>query len=1047
MIVGIGASAGGVEALRCFFAATPPDCGLTFIVHLHFPPEATSHLVEILAQKTAIPVKTACDDEPVEANRVYVVPPGKLASVDHGRIRLEDIDGIRKPIDTLFKSLAAHYRERAVGVVLSGTGSDCSRGIEAISANGGLTLAQQVGRDGSLQPEMPSCAVATGLVDEVLSVEDMPAHLVAHAHILGDTDGPSLAGASPHRLQGAKEDLCGLLQAATRNDFTRYKASTFLRRVARRMRVLRITDWTEYVDHARDSPEEVLALFRDLLIGVTAFFRDDEAFGALASTIIPRLFKGKGPQDRVRVWVPGCSSGEEAYSLAILLSEHAHTLPAPPQIQVFATDVDEDALRTARSGHYPATALEGMREDRRKRFFSRDGNLVVAGKDLRTICTFALHSVIRDPPLCSIDLISCRNLLIYFDRYLQDQVIPTFHFALRPGGVLFLGPSENIGRHTDLFRPLDNTNRIFERIGTARRSIPFLPPSKGKAALRDELTGRSKAVAERTIAQSADAQILRRIGPANVVVNDRGDIVHFSPRTGNYLEPIPGSPSQNLLAMARKGLRISLRSALHEAKKSGSLAIRDNVAVELDAGVGQKVQVAVEPLEHEGEGPLWLVTFTDIGGISLLGDTTPKDAGSTAADMAIQQLERELLDTRENLQSAIDEYEIAVEELRSSNEELMSMNDDLQASNEELEASKEELHVVNDELRTVNIDLGHNINELKQANGDLRNLLDASQIAVVFLDRHQLIRSFTRAVTEMFRLVPNDSGRRLGDIVSFLDYDTLDADVAEAAESQKTVERTVIRRDGGAHYLLRIIPYVTVDGTMDGTLVILVNITAAVEAQAQDRYHRLLIAELNHRVKNILAVASSLAVQSLRGTESQDEFAKVFLGRLQALGKAHELLSNENWANVPLKDLIATSLDLQSGDRERVSIEGPPVRLGAKAATTLGLAFHELVTNATKYGAFANDTGRIEIAWAQEMRPEGTFLVIRWRESGGPPVHPPPRKGFGSQMIERGLKYELRGTAKVDYPPAGFEATITVPLDGAVQPEYSPKGLPHGAAG
>jgi two-component system CheB/CheR fusion protein len=374
------------------------------------------------------------------------------------------------------------------------------------------------------------------------------------------------------------------------------------------------------------------------------------------------------------------------------------------------------------------------------------------------------------------------------------------------------------------------------------------------------------------------------------------------------------------------------------------------------------------------------------------------------------------------------------------------MNDDLQASNEELEASKEELHVVNDELQTVNLELTSNIAELKQANGDLRNLMDASQIAVVFLDRYQLIRSFTRAVTEMFRLAPNDCGRRLGDIVSFLDYDTLDADIAAAAESRKTVERTIVRRDGGAHYLLRIIPYMTVDGIMDGTLVLLVNITVAVEAQAQDRYHRLLIAELNHRVKNILAVASSLAVQSLRGTDSADEFAEVFLGRLQALGKAHELLSIENGANVLLKDVITAGLNLQSANQGRVGIEGPPVRLGAKAATTLSLVIHELATNATKYGAFANDTGRIDIAWAQEMRPEGNFLVIRWRESGGPPVQSPTRKGFGLQMIERGLKYELRGTTKVDYPPAGFEATMTVPLDGADNSVPGQEGLPDGEA-
>ncbi len=1017
--------------------------GLAFVVYLHFPPHGTSHLVGILGQCTALPVSTAVHGETIKPDHVYVVPPGMLATFAGDRLNLRSLDHARNPIDTLFSSLASEYGERAIGVVLSGSGSDGARGIEAISARGGLTVAQG-GGDGVGRPEMPASAIATGLVDYVLRAEEMAAHLVAYGRDLscgGETHSAEIA---PHRLKGVKDDLCELLRNAVRHDFSRYKASTFLRRVGRRMRVLKISDWGAYVDYARGNPDEVLLLFRDLLIGVTAFFRDEEAFQALAAKVIPRLFEGKGPEDKVRVWVPGCSSGEEVYSIAILLFEYAETLSNPPKMQVFATDVDEEALRVARSGRYPASALAGMREDRIKHFFARDGDKFIASKELRAICTFAVHSVIRDPPLCSIDLISCRNVLIYFDRNLQDQVVPTFHFALRPGGILFLGPSETIGRHADLFNAVDTTNRIFERLGSARRSIPFLPPSKGKAVPRSDLPVRGKTVAERTIAQSADAQILTRYGPANVVVNGRGDIVHFSPRTGKYLEPIPGGPNQNLLAMARKGLRISLRSAMHEARKTGHIAIRDNVAVELDIGVVQRIRVAVEPLDHEGEGPLWLVTFLDIGNIAVTPETAPKDAVS-AEDLAIQQLERELQDTRENLQSAIDEYEIAVEELRSSNEELMSMNDDLQASNEELEASKEELHVVNDELRSVNGDLATKIEELNQANGDLRNLFESTKIAVIFLDRDLVIRSFTRAVTEMFRLVPNDRGRLLTDIVSFLDYDTLNADIAAAMETREAVERAVVRRDGTAHYLLRIIPYLTAKGEVDGVLVTLVNVTAAVESQAQERYHRLLISELNHRVKNILTVASSLATQSLRGTTTAEEFAEMFLGRLQALAKAHELLSSEHWAEVPLKALITAGLELQAENKERVTLDGPPIRLGAKAATTLSLAIHELATNATKYGAFANDTGHVDIGWAQEWRPSGAFLVIRWRESGGPPVQPPSKKGFGPEMIERGIKYELRGQAKVDFLPAGLEVQIALPLEGQCHPAPSPasKGTPH----
>jgi two-component system CheB/CheR fusion protein len=1028
-IIAIGASAGGVEALRRFFSKTQPGSGSAFVVYLHFPPHSTSHLVEILGQCTQLPVSVALTGQSIQPDHVYVVPPGMLATFSGGEITLGSQNHVRNPIDTLFCSLANEARERAIGVVLSGTGNDGARGIEAISAKGGLTVAQKKDDSGGY-PEMPASAVATGMVDYVLAVEEMPAQLLAYCQGLQPPGKAHPAGFAPHRLKSVKDELCELLRKGVRHDFSRYKASTFLRRVGRRMRVLKITDWGAYVNHVRDNQDEVLRLFRDLLIGVTAFFRDEAAFQALTAEVIPRLFEGKGPQDKVRVWVAGCSSGEEAYSIAILLSEHALTLPLPPQLQIFATDVDEDALQAARVGRYRAQALEGMREDRIGRFFVREGNSFMVSKELRSVCTFAVHSIIRDPPLCTIDLISCRNVLIYFDRYLQDQVIPTFHFALRPGGILFLGPSESIGRHSELFTAVDNANRLFERVGSAQRSIPFLPLSKSTPATTSVMPWKGKKVVEQTIAHAAETRILQRYGPANVVVNEQGDVVHFSARTGKYLEPVPGAPNQNFLAMVRKGMRACLRGALLEAKKTGGMAVRDNIALELDAGVEQKVRVTVEPLNHESESGLWLVIFVDTGSATVATEVKHEDAGIAAAEMAIQQLERELHETRESLQSSIDEYEIAVEELRSSNEELTSMNDDLQASNEELEASKEEIHVVNDELRLTNAEVAAKVDQLMLANSDLRNLFESTKIAVIFLDSNLVIRSYTPAVTEMFRLVPNDYGHLIADIPSFLDCDTLSADITTVIDTHEAVERAVARRDGSAHYLLRVIPYRTLKGEMDGVVITLVNVTAAIEAQAQDRYHRLLIGELNHRVKNILTVASSLAAQSLRSTTTPDDFAKVFLGRLQALSKAHELLSDENWSDVSVEALIAAGLELQTQGKGRVTLHGPATRLSAKAATTLSLAIHELTTNAIKYGAFANDTGHIDVGWEQESRPDGTFLAIHWQESGGLPVHPPAHRGFGSEMIERGIKYELRGQAKMDFLPAGLEVRISIPLDG-----------------
>jgi two-component system CheB/CheR fusion protein len=1033
--VAIGASAGGVEALRSFFGATEPGCGLAFIVNLHFPAQATSHLVGILSNCTALPVTTAVHGEAIQADHVYIVPPGVVVTLEVGCISLADADDTHNPIDHLFCALADELGERAVGVVLSGTGSDGTLGIKAISAGGGLTVAQAQGKDGAMHPEMPASAIATGLVDQVLQVEEMPAQLVAYGKIVL---AGSAARAAPHHLKKVKEDLCELLLTAARHDFSRYKASTFLRRVERRMRVLEIADWAGYVEYARRNPDEVLRLFRDLLIGVTAFFRDGGGFQALATDIIPRLFEGKGPHDKVRVWVPGCSSGEEAYSIAILLYEYANAHANPPQLEVFATDVDEEALRTARSGRYSArAAIDGLGEKRAGRFFARDGDTLIADRSLRAICTFASHSVIRDPPLCSMDLVSCRNVLIYFDRALQDQVIPTFHFALRPGGFLFLGPSEGVGHHGELFTPLDKTNRIFQRLAISRRALPFLPPSRSGAAPHTGVSRKAKPAEDRTVAQAAAAQIQKLYGPANVVVNEGGDIVHFSARTGSYLEAIAGGPNHNLVAMARKELRINLRGALHEAKETGRVAVRDSVSVALAAGVTQNVRVAVEPLEYDGGDALWLVTFLDSGHVSIGDEPGPEDANAVAEDMAVQHLERELQETRQNLRTAIDEYEISVEELRSSNEELMSMNDDLQASNEELEASKEELHVVNDEMSSVNGELAAKIDELKQANGDLRNLFDSTKIAVVFLGQDLAIRSFTPAATEIFRLVPGDVGRSLADISSFLDYATLNADIAAAMGTSQAVERAVSRGDTQAHYLLRIIPYRTLDGEMDGVLVTLTNVTAAVEALAQQRHQGLLIAELNHRVKNILAVAASLAAQSLRGTATAEDFATVFLGRLQALATAQDLLSRGQWEDVPLKALITTAVALQSDDAGRLSLDGPPIRIWAKAANTLSLAFHELTTNAIKYGALANETGHIAITWAKDVQADGEFLVIRWRESGGPSVQPPARKGFGSELIERGIRYELSGTATVAYRPEGVDVRLSIPLSAGQCPPDS----------
>ena len=786
-IVGIGASAGGIPAMEGLFGGIPSDCGMAFVIVTHLNPERESLLHEVIARYTDIPVRVAEDEIEVRPNVVYVMPHNAILTIENSRLKLRQPNSVsreRKPIDIFFSALAEDHGEFAVGIVLSGGDSDGTLGVKAIKEHGGLTLAQTPDGSGPRNPDMPQSAIGSGLIDIAVAADEMGEKLtefVRSFELLNELEVGDGRIGDP-TLRQAQDEIYAILRKHSGHDFSGYKAKTFLRRVKRRMQITQHTSIDNYVELLRTSSDEVRSLFRDLLINVTNFFRDADAFSILEETVIPQLFDGRDADDMIRIWVPGCATGEEVFSIGMLVREHMETLSVAPRVQIFATDIDEAALSIARAARFPEPLLAGVSPERRERFFSNDGMSFVLRKSVRDLCIFSAHSVIRDPPFSRMDLVSCRNLLIYFGPDVQKQVIPTFHYSLKPGGYLFLGTSESISQHSDLFAPIDKKHRLFKaREHTAAVRLPILlnaAPVSNFLSNGDTRTRRGLSVSLRQI---VEAQVLEGFSPAHVVVNSEGDVVYYSARTGKYLEPSQGVPSRQLLAMARHGLRLELRGALREALESRHRVVRDAIAVEEEDDRVQFVTLTVEPLADRGNSePLFLVLFEPVRASQPRLEALKLQHPTT--DVAAE-VERELRETRERLQSTIEEYETALEELKSSNEELVSVNEEAQSSNEELEASKEEMQSLNEELNTINAELVSKVEDLDRANSDLKNLFESTQIATVFLDTSLVIRSFTPAASSFFNLLPSDVGRPLTDLASRLDYPQLREHIASVFQS------------------------------------------------------------------------------------------------------------------------------------------------------------------------------------------------------------------------------------------------------------------------
>ncbi len=875
---------------------------------------------------------------------------------------------------------------------------------------------------------MPDSAVAAGAVDLLVPVEDMPDQILATQK----ARQAALEGQSETQLSAVRLAICEILLSRLGHDFSQYKTQTFMRRAQRRMQVLRLTRFDEYLRRLESDRDQVMLLFRDLLISVTSFFRDPGMFAVLARRIIPGLFAGKDASHQVRIWIAGCATGEEAYSIAILVREHMDTLAVTPKVQIFASDIDDVGIATARAGRYPGTLMDGVSAERRARFFIEGASGYTVRQEIRELCTFSAHSLIRDPPFSRIDLVSCRNLLIYLDIDLQDRIIPIFHYALVPGGVLVLGSSELIARHETLFTTLDRAHRIFQRqngIGQTP-SVTYTPEPDLRPRVADMHGGKDGKTQIALAVADANRRVLERFASAFVVVEADGTILHYSNRTGRFLEPPLGTPSSNLFDMARPLWGLEIRQALRHCVETGHPVEQRGSFMSPNGNTPQIISVTIEPLPLRDAAALYMVVFSEL---SADPSDHPPSSEMPPAEVPSQvaHLERQNRDLRQQLRAVTEEHAVAMEELRSSNEELQSVNEEMQSTNEELETSKEEIQSVNEELNTVNSQLSAKVEQLDRANSDLRNLFESTKVATVFLDPYLIIRSFTPEIAKIYNLIPSDLGRPLSDIVSRLDYPTLREDVQHVVQTLEPLEKRVDRADGSAHYLMRILPYRSPDNAVDGSLVTFVDVTSVVRAEV---HQRLLVDELNHRVKNMLTVVISLASNTVARSASLEEFSEVFLGRIEALNASYGLLSREGWSPVPLRDVLLQEVTpFMTGDKSNVRLNGPPVALPPRVALVLGIAFHELTTNAVKYGALSVQEGCVVVTWSVTSDTAREELLIDWVEQGGPTVTPPARSGFGMSLIERSIAHDLSGEAKLEFLPSGVRAHLRAPLRG--QPE------------
>lgn len=1140
LIVGIGASAGGLDAFRSFFSAMPPDTGMAFVLVQHLDPDYNSALAEIIGECTEMPVFKAVDGTVAAPNTVAVIAQNAILKIEGGVLRValpESPTARRSSIDTFLVSLAQDQGENAVGIILSGFGSDGTVGIEAIKEGGGLTLSEAA-FDHRAKYGMPQSATAGGFVDYVLQPQQMPARLLEYRDFKSRSDQgffKASGTAQPNHLV----TICAVLNSRLGRDFSQYKTSTMMRRVRRRMQVLHIEDPSEYIAQLRKLPNEPDLLFREILIGVTRFFRDPAMFEALAQSVLPDLISNGGLDGPIRVWVAGCATGEEAYSLAILFKEALSRAESQRKVTVFATDIDDRAVTVARAGLYNDAIESDLTVDRLARYFVKEGSRYRIAKQIRDMCVFSTHDLVKDPPFSKLDMISCRNLLIYFEASLQQRVISTFHYGLKANGLLWLGPSETIAASTRLFKSLDKRSRTFRRLEVAAQIPKSLPNH------RRSVTSPAQPSTE---ADSLDAQaskLMAQYTPAYIVFDGLHEIQRFSGPVAKFMEPASGGASLNLFRMLHTQLRSPVRSLVRRAMDE-ERAFQEHVTFEV-SGKAHAVNLIAEPMMGPVGGQrCLLLAFQEL---------TPETASSVLdtsihIDPFVDVGHSELIAARERLQTITEELETANEELQSSNEEFQSVNEELHSTVEELETSKEELQSINEELHTVNAELNNRADSLVRSNSDLANLFDNTAVAVLFLDNGLHIRRFTPAVTEIFNIREGDVGRLISDFSSRLAGSALIEDIVTVLRNLGSLEREAASEDGEGSYLVRVKPYRDLNNVIDGVVITIIDISerkkmerdqahlAAIVASSEDaiishdlegkitswnagaekiygytasemisqpmstllddfqidewpenlarlrqghpvtdidisrvtkgdriiyvsltispmrdaqgviigasavardiasrksaeRQSEILMAELDHRVKNILTVVSSVVSQTLNAGGSALAAKVEIEGRIQAISRAHGLLTELGGVEGSLRELVSTELR-PYGKHTNVTMSGDDIVLTSRASLSMALAFHELATNSVKYGALSTKEGRLDVTWRVTGTPTVPQLKILWLETDGPPVVPPTRRGYGTKLIEISLVRGLGAKVNREFLESGVRCEISMPLTGDI---------------
>lgn len=826
-IAGIGASAGGLEALKVFFDNAPSDSGIAFIIVQHLDPMHKSLLSELLSEHTKMKVSEVTDGIKVKPNCVYIIPPNKDLRILNGILLLikpTEARAKRRSIDSFFHSLAEDQKENAIGIILSGTGTEGTLGLKEIKAEGGISIVQDPKTakfDG-----MPQSAIDAKTADYILAPEKMPAQLLKYLKNRNSTIIPAIKSEANTPLDSQLKKIFLLIRNQTGYDFSNYKTNTIVRRIIKRKALNQIDSFEDYIAFLQNNSDEIEKLYKDFLIGVTSFFRDKEVFNSVEKNAIPYLLKKCSEKQEVRVWVCACSTGEEAYSLAILFKEAIEKSKQYIKVTIFASDIDKDAIDFARNGIYPESALADVSSDRLSRHFIKKENKYQLKKEIREMVVFARHNVIKDPPFSKMDMITCRNLLIYMNSELQKRIIPLFHYSLNNEGILLLGTSESIGEFTNFFSVFDPKIKIYKKNTENSKRKPnaeFELPHIHRGILPATVLQPSGVKKKLNVSSLTEKILLDNYAPPSVIIDKNNNALYFSGNTGQYLEPPSGDANLNILEMAKKGLKSDLETAIRNARSIKAEVQTIGVNIKVNDHF-QTINLIVKPV---------LSKETDLGAMMIIFETAEKSKETISEKKTkligiqkpkIIELEKELKITREHLQTAIDELETSNEDLQTTNEEYQSSNEELQSTNEELETSREELQSVNEELITVNTELSGKIEQLSQANDDLNNLLSSIEVATVFLDRNLNIKRFTPAATKIFNLIPSDIDRPVTHLSGNIVYKALADDVKTALKTL-AVKTADVQATDETWYHMRILPYRTAENVIEGVLVTFVDIT------------------------------------------------------------------------------------------------------------------------------------------------------------------------------------------------------------------------------